>query len=407
MKKDPVETKLAAARTRLILDKPFLGALVLRLPLTMADQNWCETMTTDAKKIFYNYEYVNELRPAETQFVLAKQALHCALSHFARRRHRIKHLWELACDYAINPVLIEEGFTAPPGTLVEDSFAGMAAEEIYLYLRDKDEDEPDDDDSENEEQNQSNDSDPNPDGSNDESNSASGNELKDSDSAPATGTAEPPPMSQQEMDNLSVQWQQRVAGAAQQAQQAGKLGANMARLIEIMLQPKLPWRVLLARYMVASARDDYNYARPSSRRGEPAIFPSLRSAQINMVVALDVSGSIKDEEMNEFLAEINAIKGQLRARITLLACDAELSEGSPWTFESWEEFKLSDSIKGGGGTDFTPVFDWVAQQDQTPELLVYFTDCVGKFPKFAPNYSVIWLVKGQAQPPFGQRIQLN
>lgn len=67
-------------------------------------------------------------------------------------------------------------------------------------------------------------------------------------------------MSQQEMDNLSVQWQQRVAGAAQQAQQAGKLSATMARMIEIMLQPQLPWRSLLARYMVSTARNDYDYS---------------------------------------------------------------------------------------------------------------------------------------------------
>ena len=174
-----------------------------------------------------------------------------------------------------------------------------------------------------------------------------------------------------------------------------------------MLQPKLPWRALLAKYMVSNARDDYNYSRPSSRRGDPAIFPSLRSAQVNMVVALDVSGSIGDEEMKEFLSEIDAIKGQLRARISLLACDADIVPGAPWIFESWEEFKLPKTFAGGGGTDFRPVFDWVEQQDQPPELLVYFTDCLGTFPDYRPDYSVIWLVKGREQPPFGQRIQLN
>lgn len=406
MKKDPVDTKLAAARTRLILDKPFLGALVLRLPLAAADPNWCTTTNTDAKKIYYNYEYINQLRPSETQFVLAKQALHCALSHFARRRNRIQHRWDLACDYAINPVLIAEGFTAPPGTFVEESFAGMSAEEIYLCLQDKDEDD-DDNEPNNEEQNKQQNNNQEDDSNSNESDTAQGNELKDTDDAPATGSSQPPPMSQQEMDNLSVHWQQRVAGAAQQAQQVGKLGANMARLIEIMLQPKLPWRVLLAKYMISTARDDYSYARPSSRRGEPAIFPSLRSSQIDMVVALDVSGSIKDEEMNEFLAEIDAIKGQLRARIVLLACDAQLAKGCPWVFEPWEELKLTTAIKGGGGTNFTPVFDWIALQDKEPEILVYFSDCIGKFPEHAPNYDVIWLVKGQAEPAFGRRIQLN
>ena len=91
-----VNNKLAAARTRLILDKPFLGALVLRLPLVAANPKWCKTTITNAKKFFYNKEYIDALDIQETQFILAKQALHCALSHFARRQHRIKHRWDIA-----------------------------------------------------------------------------------------------------------------------------------------------------------------------------------------------------------------------------------------------------------------------------------------------------------------------
>ncbi len=398
-----VQTKLAAARTRLILDKPFLGALVLRMPLEMGNPAWCKTTTTDAKKIYFNFEYIHALHSSETQFVLAKQALHCAFSHFARRGHRIKHRWELACDYAINPLLIEEGFIAPPGTLIEDSFSGMTAEEIYRCLQDKDDG--DQDSSNNEEEGNDESSDPtdseNEDPSNDKQNQ---NNSRDPG---IEGSPKPAELSQKEIDDLTVQWQQRLAGAAQQAQQAGKLGASMARMIEFMLQPKLPWRSLLAKHMTATARDDYNYSRPSSRRGDPSIFPSLRSSQVNMVVAVDVSGSIDDDEMKEFLSEINAIKGQLRARISLLACDAELAKGSPWIYESWEEFHLPKTFTGGGGTDFRPVFDWVEQQDQAPELLVYFSDCMGSFPGYTPHYPVIWLVKGREKAPFGQRIQLN
>ena len=405
MEQDKVQQKLAAARTRLILDKPFLGALVLRMPLEMANPAWCITAATDAKKIYYNHDYINELHASETQFVLAKQALHCALSHFARRSHRIKHRWELACDYAVNPLLVEEGFTPPPGTLIEDSFNGMTAEEIYRCLQDKEDG--DENNAENEEQGDDQTTDPTD--SDDTSNSQQ-QQSSSTDSESENeyeGAPRPAPLSQQEQDNLTVQWQQRLAGAAQQAQAAGKLSASMARMVEFMLQPKLPWRALLAKYMVANARDDYNYSRPSARRGDPSIFPSLRSSQVNIVVALDVSGSIGDEEMREFLSEIDAIKGQLRARISLLACDAELVKGSPWIFESWEEFKLPKTFTGGGGTDFRPVFNWVEQQDQPPEILVYFTDCIGKFPDFQPHYSVIWLVKGREQAPFGQRVQLN
>ena len=131
-----LENKLATARTRLILDKPFLGALVLRLPLEAADPKWCLTTATDARKFYYNPEFIEELKPQELQFILAHEALHCALSHFARRQHRLKHRWDVACDYAINPILLEEGLTPPPGILYERSFEGMTAEEIYPCLDD-------------------------------------------------------------------------------------------------------------------------------------------------------------------------------------------------------------------------------------------------------------------------------
>ena len=181
----------------------------------------------------------------------------------------------------------------------------------------------------------------------------------------------------------------------------------MARMVDYMLQPKLPWRMLLAKYMTASARDDYSYSRPSSRRGDPAIFPSLRSTQINVAVGLDISGSVDDKDMNEFLSEVDAIKGNMRARITLLPCDAELAEGVPWIFEPWEDIEMPRVLKGGGGTSFCPVFDWLDGQDQTPDLLVYFTDAQGTFPGTPPGYPVIWLVKGKQAVPWGQRVQLN
>jgi predicted metal-dependent peptidase len=227
------------------------------------------------------------------------------------------------------------------------------------------------------------------------------------DESAGGATAPPPPLSQQEAEELSVQWQQRMAGAAQQAMQAGRMSGIMKRLVEELLQPRLPWRMLLARYLSAQARDDYSYTRPSTRRGEPAIFPSLKSSQLNAVVALDVSGSVTDKELQECLSEINAIKGQLRAKVTLIACDKEIIQGFPINFEAWEEAQLPHEIQGGGGTDFRPIFTWAAQQDQAPDILLYFTDAQGQFPTIEPHYPVIWLVKGKASVAFGQRVQLN
>jgi len=428
-----IENKLTAARTKLILDKPFLGALVLRLPLQEADPAWCATTGTDARKFYYNPEFIDALKPVETQFILAHEALHCALSHFARREHRIKHRWDLACDYAINPILIEEGLIPPPGILLMKQYEGMSAEEIYPLIADNDMNETLDQhlyDKEDQFSEGGQDSSDNPLDNEDQGNKppepeeksskdnngggSSGDQEKDPqgsgqqefDENSGGSEAPPPPLDQAEAEELSIQWQQRMAGAAQQAQQAGKLSGVMKRLVDKLLQPNLPWRMLLARYMTAVARDDYSYTRPSTRRGDPAIFPTLKSAEINVLVALDVSGSVSDKELRECLSEINAIKGQMRARITLVPCDSDIIEGFPQVFEPWEEVTLPDTLLGGGTTDFRPVFNWISQQDTQPNTMVYFTDGMGQFPEQA-NFPVIWLIKGKSKVPWGQRVQLN
>ncbi|AGA90522.1 hypothetical protein Thimo_1748 [Thioflavicoccus mobilis 8321] len=409
------EEKLAAARTRLILDKPFLGALALRLPLVAADAGWCPTTATDARKLYFSRDYIEALSLSQTQFVLAHEALHCALSHFRRRGHRDKYRWDVACDHAVNPLLLADGLEPPPGTLYEPRFEGMTAEEIYPCIRNTDAEEPMD----RHVYEAPADGSPPPDapenaaprggdgdGGEDETNGSSQSDEQERGQGKG-GAPQPPPLSAQERDALAVQWQQRLAGAAQQARQAGKLGGQMARLVDHLLQPQLPWRMLLARYISASARDDYSYSRPSSRRGGDAILPSLRSGQVEMVVAVDTSGSIRGEEMAQFLAEVDAIKGQVRARVTLLACDAALAAGAPWTYEPWEPAEIPEALSGGGGTDFRPVFDWVDRNGHQPDLLVYFTDAEGAFPGAPPAYPTIWLVKGRKPVPWGQRIQLN
>ena len=403
-----VETKLSAACTRLILDRPFLGALVLRMPMKPADPKWCATIGTDARNLYYNPDYIDSLSLEQTQFALAHEALHCALSHFARREHRNEQRWDVACDLAINPILIKEGMTAVPGALYNIGYEGMMAEEIYPLVKENTEEQTHDQHLYGKEnrstQQQQQGSDTQPDEADSDSQESAGGDGAGEGEEQAAGV--PDSLSDAEKEQLSIQWRQRMAGAAQQAMQAGKLAGSLRKLVDHLLQPQLPWRMLLARYMTASSRDDYSYMRPSRREGD-AIFPSLRSAQTDIVVVLDTSGSIKQAEMQEFVSEIDAIKGQVRARITLYACDAALSKEGPWTFEPWEEFELPGNIRGGGGTRFTPVFERLDERGDLPDLLMYFTDAEGEFPKLEPGFPVIWLVKGRGKVPWGQRIQLN
>ena len=413
-----LETKLAAARTRLILEKPFLGSLVMHLPLKAADAQWCKTTATDARHFFFNPSYIARLTLEQTQFVLAHEAMHCALSHFARRAHRQKHRWDVACDYAVNMILDEERMQPPENALMSATYRGLTAEEIYPLLHEDPPEETQDthlfDNTPSEggegspeereqdgrgKENESDSEEPRDFGESEPSD-ANG---KDSQAA-SEGRDPPPPPA--DPDKLDEQWKSRLAAAAQAARQAGKLSQSLMRFVDDLLAPHLPWRALLARYMMNVARDDYSFQRPSRREGE-ALMPRLGSQGVNVAVALDTSGSVTREELQAFLSEIDALKAQVRAAVTLHACDDKLDPAGPWRYAQWEAITLPEQVSGGGGTDFRPVFEWLRGENPSPDLLVYFTDAEGRFPDREPEFPVVWLVKGKAPVPFGTRVQLN
>lgn len=436
-----VEAKLAAARTRLILEQPFIGALVMHLPLRPA--GWCETTATDARAIHYNPDYIAGLDLRQTQFVLAHEALHCALAHFARRSHRLKRRWDVACDYAVNLLLVDEGLRPAPGALVNTAWRGLAAEEIYPLIAADTAERPldlhvfDGDGSGGlpglglgdalpgamRDQPAANQAGPaflseSELGAESEAMASSGGLERGAEQAALMGAVAVPAPG----EDLATLWKTRLAAAAQQAAQAGRLSESWLRALDLLIQPQLPWRALLARFLAGVARDDYSFQRPSRREGEApstgsgqahstgsgqAILPRLASAGIEVVVALDTSGSIGEAELAEFGAEVDALKGQVRARVILHACDQALDPRGPWVFENWEPAVLPKDLKGGGGTRFTPVFEWIERERLRPDLLIYFTDGEGEFPEREPDYPVVWLVKGRAPVPWGERIQLN
>lgn len=410
-----LETKLAAARTRLILDKPFLGSLVMHLPLKAADPKWCKTTATDAKSFYYNPAYIDRLSLEQTQFVLAHEAMHCALSHFARRNHRQKHRWDVACDYAVNMILDDERMRGPENALMSAAYRGLTAEEIYPVLHEDPPEETQDTHLFDDESSEGGDGEPQEQDSGEGQGQSSPNEgggggeserQEEGEASPQSGDSQRAPPPPSDPGKLDEQWKARLAAAAQMARQAGKLSPSLMRLVDDLLAPQLPWRAMLARYMMNAARDDYSFQR-TSRRESSALMPRLHSQSVDVVVALDTSGSVQAEELREFLAEIDALKGQVRANVTLHACDDKLDTNGPWRFAQWEAMKLPEALSGGGGTDFRPLFDWVAREHINPDLLVYFTDAQGHFPEREPHFPVVWLVKGKSGVPFGTRIQLN
>jgi predicted metal-dependent peptidase len=408
----PILTKLAAARTRLIMERPFLGSLVMHLPLKPAPE-WCKTTATDAKAFYFNPAFIENLNLAQTQFVLAHEAMHCAMGHDHRRHGRIKRRWDVACEHAVNLVLIEDGMKPPlHGILADQNYMTLSAEEVYPLIPEDTPEESFDEhlfDNDNEsgaspDENQRQD---NPEAGESGGQGKEGqSEAEEREGSGSQASQKPDPLSQSEREELAEQWKNRLAAAAQAARQAGKLSQSMLRWVDELLAPSLPWRALLARFFAVNQRDDYSWRRPSRREGD-ALLPRLSSEGIEVVAAIDTSGSISDDELREFVSELDALKGQVRAKVTLLACDNHVAAAAPWEFEAWDTMQLPTDMEGGGGTDFRPVFDWVEHENRSPNMLVYFTDAEGDFPKAPPSYPVIWLVKGKAAVPWGERVQLN
>jgi predicted metal-dependent peptidase len=127
--------RIQKARTALLLDHPFFGLLLFRLgtrPTTSI-----ETMATDGISLFYNGDFVDTLNAAELIGTLAHEVLHPALQHHTRRGGRNRKRWNMACDFAINPLLLDTGFTLPKDVLIDHRFRGMSAERIYNLIEEQ------------------------------------------------------------------------------------------------------------------------------------------------------------------------------------------------------------------------------------------------------------------------------
>ncbi|MBK7026150.1 MAG: hypothetical protein IPH40_03950 [Polaromonas sp.] len=122
---------------------------------------------------------------------------------------------------------------------------------------------------------------------------------------------------------------------------------------------------------------------------------SLRSHSGDVYVALDTSGSVSEADLSGFWPNSTPSK-PLAKCASLFACDLQPVPDAPWVYEVGT-FRRHDNIDGGGGTSFTPVFDWIGKSGRKPDSLVYFTDAVGAFQSMLPDTPVMWLVK--AKPP--------
>lgn len=392
--------KLIKARAALVLDEPFFGSLVLRLKVK--EDSSCDTLWVDGSTLGFSPSFVDSLSMDVLKGCLCHEVLHCALAHHARRGSRDSGRWNVSADYAVNSI-IKDKFSLPDGFLFDPGLVDLSAEDIYSKLPDDkggDQDQggsgpgggPGDKDSQGEDEpGQGSGSDPGGCG-----------EVRDAvseDEGAAPGEAD--------FSRAEADWKVAVVQAAQQAQAFGQLPAGIDRLVDEIVNPRVDWRAILRRFMDTAAKSDYSWIPPNRRHVYAGVYlPSCRNSELGpVVVAVDTSGSISDDMLGRVAAELSAIFQDARAEAHVVYCDSKI-QGVEY-FPAGE-FPSRLNAKGGGGTDFRPVFDWVEGSGVIPSCIIYFSDLDGQYPEFDPGFPVLWVVDGKAQriPPFGEVLEV-
>ena len=345
------EERITQSRVRLLLTKPFFGQLAVRLKIEDAS-DYIPTAATDGRRFMFNREFVNSLTDEMLDFLVGHEVLHCVFDHMQARGDRKPQLYNAAADYNINMTLVEQNIGKP---ITEDKlqggkicldwkYSGKNSYEIYDDLLKNQED-------------------------------AKGMDVHMNEIEPGEdgeGEGQNVEMSEEEKKMLADEIKQATIQAAQAAGEG--VPDSIKRLISELVAPKMDWREILRTQLESSIRSDFTFMRPSKRSGE-VIFPGMnKDEQLDIAVALDTSGSISPVMLRDFLSEVQGIMDQYQSyKVHVFQFDTGVYGADTFTSDdgrSMNEYEL----KGGGGTDFDVVFNYMEEYSIEPDQLVMFTD---------------------------------
>jgi predicted metal-dependent peptidase len=383
--------KLVTARIGLLLRHSFFGNLATRMQLINADL-WCSTAATDGLKFYYNSRFIMMLKPKEIEFLVGHEVLHVVYDHMGRRGNRDPEIWNIADDYAVNADLkrhkVGEFIKTVP-CLYEQKYDGKAAEEIYDdlmknvqkisvedLLNQMIDDHMDDE--------------------------GDGDSDGDGDKE---GKGKRPTMSPEERERVRQEVKQAIINAASTAE-AGQLPLGVERLIRQHTNPVMPWRELIQTNLTSAIRSDYSWMRPS-RRGwhMDAIMPGMNPGEeIDVVVALDMSGSISNSQAQAFLGEIGGMMNSFDGyKVHVFCFDTETYNPKDFSSENMDLIEEYEPM-GGGGTDFDCIFTYLKENAIDPKRLIVFTDGYPFGSWGDADYcDTTWIIHGDKNPnpPFG------
>ena len=354
--------KIIVARVGLLLRHPFFGNMATRLVIKECDE-WCPTAATDGRHLYYNTEFFSKMSSKEIEFVIAHEILHCVFDHMTRREDRDPQLHNIACDYIVNNTLMDQNIGEKPKDvqIFQDyKYSGWSSEAVYddIYKKGKKAmeqlgkllDEHIDWEKE--------------DGAG--AGKGKNKDKKDGGSRPVYSKAE--------MEQIKNEIKE---GMLQSAQAAGNenLPEAIQRIINQFTEPKMNWRELLQQQIQSVIKNDYTWARPSRKGfGTGVILPGTNYEEtIDLCIAIDTSGSIMNEQVKDFLSEVQGIMEQYKDyKIKIWCFDTEIHNEQDFSANDYglEQY----SIEGGGGTDFDANWEYMKENDIVPKKFIMFTD---------------------------------
>ena len=441
--------------TELLRKQPFFGSLVLRLPLRPDPSR--ESLATDGHEIRYSPRWVAETDSHLIETAMARVVMACALKHHTRRGERDPERWQMASQLVTHALIRDAGFMLPPGAQAWD---GLTVEEAYDRLQAEDGDSGDDGDAPSAATAGASApaaGQPSPDGDDEDSgdpsdaaagdgqdeegepNAGDGDDRdaggrgrdENDDGAPDAPPSHDPSGTGEVMDadaragedgepaeapvDVTAEeqaWDEAMHQALNIARAEGKVPGQVEETVRGAHASTLDWRTLLRRYMTDAARRDYSWSVPNRRFIDGGLYlPSIRSEGIETIaVIVDTSGSLPARTLAEFWAELREVAAEIGPEtVIVLQVDAAVQDAAEYAPDD-----LPDEIvvKGRGGTDFRPGFEWLDEQGIEPGVCLYFTDMeCSDYPEVEPGFPVAWINWGPPpsqwnREPWGERIDI-
>lgn len=392
---DPIVEKLITARVGLLLKAPFFGNMATRMQLIDAS-DWCPTAATNGRNFYYNKDFVNKLSVKKLEFLFGHEICHCVFDHFGRVGSRDRQLSNIAQDYAVNQILVDEriGEKITEVQICYDSkYRGQSWEEIYDDLYEKAEKI-----------------------SLPELLKQLGDLLDEHINEDGSGPGKEgdkdgkgmPGMTKEEAQAIRDEIKQAMIQSAAAAG-AGKTPMGIMRMIKNWTEPKMDWRQLVQQEIQSIVRNDYSFQRVNRKSMHSgAVLPGMKEATtIDVGISLDMSGSIGQEDATTFLSEVKGIMDQYEDfKINLWCFDTEIYNHKEITHDNGHDLEEYEP-QGGGGTDFEVNWQFMKDNGIQPKKLIMFTDGYPCGSWGDPDYcDTIFVVKGNkdAEAPFGQTV---